>query len=121
MEVQEEKTGEERGRYVHPGPYGEPEGRGIHRRAIPAEVGRMEEEGRQLPQPPQPLGTDLAHLEKEGMRGLAQQQPTQTLSPPDIDFARLEEEHRRRTADVRRDIEEVQRRMEGGKRPPEPT
>ncbi len=79
----------------------------------------MEVEERQLPQPPQSLGTDVARLEEERrrleeevMRGIGQQQTPRAPSPPDIDFARLEEEHRRQ-------MEQLRRRMEGSNAQPE--
>jgi hypothetical protein len=96
MEVEEEKTKGERGRYLHPELYGEPEERAIHRVHPP-------------PQPPPFPDIDYGRFPPRA---------TQVPQPPDIDFAPLEEEHRRQMEELleelRRQMEEVQQRMEGG-------
>jgi len=73
MEAEEEKAGEERGRYLHPELYDQPDERGIHRPMMPeGEQGRLMEEVDQQRRPAQPP----------------------PLPPPNIDFAPLEGERR---------------------------
>jgi hypothetical protein len=92
MIVEEQKTEGERGRYLHPELYGEPEERAIHRLQPPAQL------------PPLP-DIDLGRFPRQASQG---------PQPPDVDFSHLEEEHRLRMEELRRQMEEVQRQMERG-------
>ena len=104
LAVEPEKPAEERGRYLHPELYGEPEERGIHRppvirprkraRERERERERAEEllRSRRPPQPPQPS-------------------PAPPLSPTSPDYSPHLEEHQRQIRELRGQIEALRRQM----------
>jgi hypothetical protein len=110
FEVEPMKPEEERGRYLEPGLYDAPEERKVT-------MGAPE------PRPPGPSGTDFALFE-ERLQQMSRQAPFLPTPPQpsplpepsptssSIDYARLEEEHRRQADQLRQLIEEQRQEME---------